>query len=534
MTTGTTEPEGPDDGWRRLDRRTLVASAVLAVGACAAAGVPTLAGMRSADRFSFGVAAVLVAVGVFVIVGLAVAAEWVRLARTRFRVGPERVEVHSGILVRTRKGLARERVRTVEVTADPVLRLLGLASVRIGTGQKTSVTDQPLELRALRRPDAEALRRVLLDREGTIRPPHPGEGSPDEAGEGGSSPRGEETLAVLDPSWIRFAPISVLTPTLGLAAFGVLLQGADWIGLQQTVIDDAADVAIALGLVITLVLGLVVVVVVGTVASLAVFVESWWGYRLTREPGIAATGSLHVRRGLLTRRSTTLEENRLRGVAVVEPPGVALVGAARVDAVATGLSAAGEQRSDPRGLLPVAPRAVANRVVAEVLREPTAPTEAVELRAHPVAARGRRIRWASAICLVPAVVLGVVAVLAGSIAFAVLATVAAVVGLAAGIGLGRLAYRNLGHGLVGNHLVTRHGAPGRRTVALRRDGVLTWTLTQSPFQRRAGLVTLWFTTAAGDGRYGVYDVGVDEAVAFATETLGDRFTPFLSAARMAA
>ncbi|WP_433798659.1 PH domain-containing protein [Actinomycetospora sp. CA-084318] len=504
----------PDDGWRRLDARTVLASTVLALGACLAAGVPVLLGQRGRETFPFTVG--LVGSGVVLIVGAAAIVEYVRLARTRFRVGPERVEVHSGIVVRARKGLARERVRSVEVTADPVLRVLGLATVRIGTGQKASATDRPLELRALRRPDAEGLRRDLLERPVASDP-----------GTAAAAPR-DETLAVLDPGWIRFAPLSALTPALGIAAFGALLQGSDWFGLQRVVIDDAARVALALGAVVSLVLGLGVVAVVGTVASVAVFVESWWGYRLTREP---RTGALHVRRGLLTRRSTTLEEDRLRGVAVIEPAAVRLVGAARVDAVATGLSSGQEQRADPRGLLPVAPTAVADRVVAEVLREPAAPTTQVALRAHPPAARTRRIRWATAVCLVPAVVVALLSLL-GRTGLWIPAVVLAVVGIAAGTWFGRMAYRNLGHGLVGRYVVTRHGAPGRRTVALRRDGILTWTLTRTPFQRRAGLVTLWFTTAAGDGAYGVYDLGVEQAMALAAETLGEEFTPYLREARM--
>ena len=76
--------------------------------------------------------------------------------------------------------------------------------------------------------------------------------------------------------------------------------------------------------------------------------------------------------------------------------------------------------------------------------------------------------------------------------------------------------------------MTRHGAPGRRTVALRRDGILTWAVTQSTFQRRAGLATLWFTTAAGDGRYGVYDVAADSVADLAVEVLGEPVTPFLA------
>ncbi|WP_018333563.1 PH domain-containing protein [Actinomycetospora chiangmaiensis] len=514
---------GPDDGWRRLDPRTVLAAAVLALGGCLAAGVPVLLGQRGRDTFPFTVG--LVGTGVVLLVVAATIVEYVRLARTRFRVGPERVELHTGVLVRARQGLTRDRVRTVEVSADPVLRVLGLATVRIGTGQHASTTGRPLELRALRRPEAEALRHDLLERTrvGVL------SGTPVGNAPEAPIPR-DATLAVLDPGWIRFAPLSAVTPALGVAAFGSLLQGSDWLGLQQTVLDDTAALALALGAVISLVVGLVVVAVAGTVASLAVFVESWWGYRLTRE---SRTGALHVRRGLFTRRSTTLEEDRLRGVTVVESAVARLVGAARVDAVATGLSHGKRQRSDPRALLPVAPAAVVDRVVAEVLQEPAAPTTQVDLLAHPRTARTRRVRRASAVCLVPAVVTAALA-LAGADGLWFTAAVLAVLGLGAGVGLGRLAYRNLGHGVVGRYVVTRHGVPGRRTVALRRDGILTWTLTRTPFQRRAGLVTLWFTTAAGDGAYGVYDLGVEQAMALAAETLGEQFTPYLDDARTAA
>ena len=503
--------------------RTVLASSALALGACLAGGVPTLAGMRQAGGTSFTVAAVLVVGGTILLVGLAAVLEYVRLERTRFRIGADRVELHTGIVVRTRKGLARERVRTVEVTADPVLRLLGLATLRIGTGQRSSATDKPLELRALRRADAESVRRELLDRD------RPTSAATD-PGVPATTPRNDETLAVLDPGWIRFAPISALTPALGVAAFGAVLQGAEWVGLQRTVLDETLAAVRALGFVVSLLVGLVVVVVVGTVGSLAVFVESWWAFRLTREAGAGSLGSLNVRRGLLTTRSTTLEENRLRGVAVIEPLGARALGAARLDAVATGLSHADGQRSDPKGLLPVAPLAVVERVVADVLREPAAPTAQVTLRPHPPAARRRRIRWGCAAGLAPGVVIGVLALGFGSLVLTVTAAVVAVLGVALGVRLGIVAHRNLGHGLVGTYVVSRHGAPGRRTVALRRDGILTWSVSQTVFQRRAGLATLWFTTAAGDGRYGVYDLTSADAVAFAVETLGDQLEPFLPVA----
>jgi putative membrane protein len=43
--------------------------------------------------------------------------------------------------------------------------------------------------------------------------------------------------------------------------------------------------------------------------------------------------------------------------------------------------------------------------------------------------------------------------------------------------------------------------------------VIGWTVRQSPFQRRAGLVTVQAVTAAGDGGYHILDIGAADAVA---------------------
>ena len=52
---------------------------------------------------------------------------------------------------------------------------------------------------------------------------------------------------------------------------------------------------------------------------------------------VRSGGTLHIVRGLLTRRSITLEERRLRGAEVSEPLLIRAVGGARTLAVATGL-----------------------------------------------------------------------------------------------------------------------------------------------------------------------------------------------------
>ena len=89
-------------------------------------------------------------------------------------------------------------------------------------------------------------------------------------------------------------------------------------------------------------------------------------------------------------------------------------------------------------------------------------------------------------------------------------------------------YLSLGHALTARHLVTRLGGLRRRTVALQRDGVIGWTIRQSVFQRRAGVVTAEAVTAAGRGGYLVLDIAADDAVALADAVTPELLTPFLS------
>ncbi|MDQ3763529.1 MAG: PH domain-containing protein, partial [Actinomycetota bacterium] len=252
---------------------------------------------------------------------------------------------------------------------------------------------------------------------------------------------------------------------------------------------------------------------IALVGSVLIFVEAWWGFRLVREPG----GALRIRRGLLTTRSVSLVERRLRGVEVAEPLLLRLGRGARTTAVATGLG--GHSGHGRAALLPPAPRGEAHRVSGAVLAEDPSPTSTT-LRRHPLVALRRRL------------VRAVLPVLAGS-AVLWLAPVPAWVPWAT---LGLLpvtvllaldAYRNLGHALTNRYLVSRHGAGLRGTVALQRSGVIGWTVSQSLFQRRAGLVTVTATTAAGNGGYHVIDVATAEGLAIAEQAVPGLLEPFL-------
>ncbi|WP_214405003.1 PH domain-containing protein [Pseudonocardia lacus] len=469
-------------------------------GVAVLAGVPTTVGIADGERWGAALAWTLP--GAALVIALGVAVEWLRLRTTRYRVGPDRVELHSGVLVRTRRSLQRDRIRTVDLTADPLLRVFGLVAVRIGTGEQAA--EGTVALRGVPREAGDALRRTLLDR-------------------ASATPTADGALAALDPRWIRYAPISFVAPALGVAAFGGVMQVADWFNRTEGVIGLAIDLLSGLPLLGAIAVLAVAGLVVGVVGALGLFVEMWWNYRLDREPG----GTLRVRRGLFTTRSISIEEERLRGVDVVEPLGARLAGAARVDAVATGMTTKPEDaKSAHNTLLPAAPRAVAERVAADVLREPVSPIEAVHLAPHPVAARGRRLRWALAAVVVGELPLVVLGLLLTDVLLHI-AWVTALVAVPVAVALAVDAYRSLGHGLVGDYLVTRSGSVRRSTVALQRRGVIGWTVRQSVFQRRAGLATVLATTAAGAGAYAIRDVGTGTGLDAAESAVPGLLAPFL-------
>ena len=106
-------------------------------------------------------------------------------------------------------------------------------------------------------------------------------------------------------------------------------------------------------------------------------------------------------------------------------------------------------------------------------------------------------------------------------------TLCAVVSVPLAVALALDAYRGLGHALSGRYLVTRSGTVRRSTAALERAGVIGWTVGQSVFQRRAGLLTVTATTAAGGGAYTVYDADAAEGLIFAAEAVPGLLEPFL-------
>jgi putative membrane protein len=504
--------------WRRLDRRMLLIHPVQELPRALPALLAVFVAGSGSGRSLIWTAGALV-----ITVGFAFS----RWFTTRYRVTDDRVEVGSGLFQRRVRAVSRDRIRTVDVTARAMHRLLGLARVDVGTGRSDREGDGGVRLDGLTAAEAAGLRQELLHRRAAPGAPAataPGDGSAEGAPADEAPPAEppETELARLDPSWVRYAPFTLSGVVSVGVVVGFIFNAAneagfdleDW-GPARSLADDLGHAPVVLVAAGLTVLALVVIVIASTVG----YALAFWDFRLTRHPG----GTVHVTRGLITTRATTIEERRLHGVEVSEPLLLRAVAGARLIAIATGLRVG---RGAERGgslLVPPAARAEVERVAGEVLGA----TEPVTVELVPHGPRARRRRYTRA--------LGGWALLVAALAVAHWAIDApawlpvaglALLPVAAALAADR--YRSLGHAIAEGRLVVRSGSLVRRRCVVAAEGIIGWNVERSFFQRRAGLATLVATTAAGHQHYDVQDVALGEALRLADELVPGLATPFLA------
>jgi putative membrane protein len=158
-----------------------------------------------------------------------------------------------------------------------------------------------------------------------------------------------------------------------------------------------------------------------------------------------------------------------------------------------------------------------------VLKVRHAPTDTALVR-HPRSAGRRLIMWSTLAAAVPAVVLGVLSAL-GLTPNWIWQVLLVLIPLGFLNGLGE--YHGLGHALTGDYLVMRWGITPRSTVAVQRTGIVGWKIRQTIFQRRARLITVGATVAAGSGVYLVRYADQDDGLAIADAAVPGLLAPFL-------
>ena len=447
--------------------------------------VPILLPIGAATGFDGGTTAVvLLVVGITVLSLVTAGLTWWRFT---YADGPSAVVVTQGLLARSVRTVPNDRIRGVEIEAPVLHRLLGLVRVRVDAAAgAVAGNDEELVIDGASRAEGDRLRIAVLTHRSAPLPADGAAAAPPEA-----------EFASFDNRWLLYAPLVGSYLAVPLAAVGALFRLADELparfqpDLDGTELFDGRLLwgagAAAL-----------VLLVLGSVVGAAVVN---WGFSLVRRGG-----SLIAIRGLITRRHTELEIDRIRGCTVAEGAGMRLAGATRVNALVTGLGDAARRGQ----LLPLGPRAQAWTLARRLVADPG------PLLPHPPAARRRRVMRA---------VTGGLAVTAAGLVATALAgwwelLVAGVVLTVLGVPLGLARYASLGHAVGPESLAVRSGWLVREEAVLQRRAVVGWRVRQSFFQRRAGLATLVACVGAGTGGYAAVDLAAGEVPAFAAAASG--------------
>lgn len=347
--------------------------------------------------------------GAAVLVSLIGAMYWLSWSRTEYffdEAGDFRLD--SGVVQRQERRIALSRLQSVDVMRPLIGRVVGLAQLRIevaGTG------DSRVVLSYLSDTTARSLRAEIVARAAGVDP------------EAGEAP--EEVLAVV--------------PTKDLA-LSLLLRSETFFMLGVSVLV----VAVAIGTDGWGSMGLLLVT--GGVPILSVFSQfmRFFGFTVAESPD-----GLRLRYGLTSVQSQTVPPGRVQAIELAEP----LLWRRR-GWVSVRLNVAGLQDSSDKGqvdqvLLPVAPRPVAEAIIARVLPGVDFPN----LTFDRVPQRARRRSW--------------------------------------------LQWRSLGVAVQEHVFVSRRGFLTRQTAVIPHARTQSVGVTQGPWQRALGLATVRIDTTPG-------------------------------------
>ena len=194
-----------------------------------------------------------------------------------------------------------DRVRGVEVETPPLHRLFGLVRVRIDAAAGSAGKDEELVVDGVPRAEGDRLRTSVLTHRSAAAPVE----APVDAEAPAEPP--EELISRFDNRWLLYAPLVGSYLAVPLAAVGALFRFAD--ELPRSLRPHLSGPDLSDGRLAALVVGIALLLLaVGSVVGAAVVN---WRFRLVRRGG-----SLVAVRGLVTRRHTELEIDRIRGCTV--------------------------------------------------------------------------------------------------------------------------------------------------------------------------------------------------------------------------
>lgn len=428
-------------------------------------------------------------IGLVGVVGLALVAI-LQYLTYRYRLDPDGIVITSGLLQRTRRDIPYERVQNIVLHQRLLHRWCGVAEVRLESAGGGAAE---AEMRVLSLPDAQAIEARIRARHLTARPV----GDPTPA----ANPAAATTLITLSPGEIvRLGLISNRGIVLVAAAVGALWQlwpeGASpgralrsivaFVGRESGHLLPAwllAPMGLSIAAVVLVAVGLVVVRALSVTLALLQF----HGFTLTD-----VGRQLRVDRGLLTRVRLYVPRRRLQAWRITETLLHRWFGrqSLRVDNAG---GDAGERGSGARDLAPVATPVALAGLIRYLLPDTTWPPR----QWHPIHPRAwRRLVFLPA--TLAAVVTAALTWRYGAAGLLVLGAIPALIVRAKGWAR-MTSYAEMDGGII----AVREGWLSRSWKFVEIHKLQSLRLTESPFDRRHGMATLWLDTAGVTSREGV-------------------------------
>lgn len=357
---GMPGPPGPavpaGAGRRRTHRLTPVVSSFRAAGVIAVALVAMGSDVVGSIAAQLGaLPALLVTVtALALLLGLVAGLQYVVWTRTVFFFdGAGDFRLDSGVLQRKERRLALSRLQAVDIVRPLLGRVVGLSQLRI---EVAGGGDSHIVLSYLGDADAQALRAEIIARAAGVAP------------DAGEAP--ERVLATV--------PTRDLIVSLLLRSETILLALLTLAIVASMVATEGAG-------------GLLVLLVTGGIPLLSVFTQfsRFFGFTVADSPD-----GLRLRHGLVSVSSQTVPPGRVQAVELAQPLLWRRRGWVRVSMNVAGIHGTEDESRVEHVLLPVAPREVAESILARVL--PGVDLSGLALEAAPAAARRRAwLQWRS-------------------------------------------------------------------------------------------------------------------------------------------
>ena len=416
---------------------------------------------------------------------IAIPAMILQYARFRYRIGARELHIESGVLTRRRRSIPIDRIQNIEIQRSLLARLSGTAKVRVETAGSAGAEgvlelislDKAYQLRDAIRAYQQAIRsdEVPTEIPGTGEPVSPAQGEYTRAEKTATELYEMSLGRVLLSGVFRFSLIYIVVMFSGLEYLNIdPVDVFEWI--ERGPLHPAAEFAAESPL-IAIFASLVVAVFIAWITGILVNLNRFFRFQLRQEDE-----KLHSRQGLMTLHEGTIPLKRVQVYILRTNPLMRRFRWWAVDVQTLGLEASRKGRST------IVPFAQEDEVDAILRRlEGVAIPEAFE-RVSPLTIRRRFFRYGGLLLTVVAVVSPFWTSAGWTLLLLPLLLL-----------LSFLQYRHHGYAGTEDYLFVRTGVLRHQVWVIPVRKYQAFYASQSFFQRRLGLGTLYVDTAGSAG-----------------------------------